>query len=293
MKYIKEILNFYDWKQILTTLLVIIGAIVLNRTVRWLINKSFTHEDKVDVTRFKFFKNASALIIWTTALAIIIYSIPKFRSIAITLFAGAGIFMAILGFAAQQAFSNIISGIFIVISKPFRVGDMIKVGTEEYGVVEDITLRHTVINNFKNQRIIIPNSIIGSETVINDNINDSSICKYIEIGISYDSDVEKAMTIIQEIAEAHPRCIDKRTPAEKSEGIPKVVVRLISFGEYSVNLRGYVWIDDAMRAYQAHSDINIALKKRFDREGIEIPFPYRTIVYKKDLPQNNMPDEKT
>lgn len=283
MEILKEILNRFNWHQILLTIIVIVGAIVLSRTIKWLINKSFEKGDKLDATRFKFFKNASSLIIWTVAVAIIIYTIPQFRSVAITLFAGAGIFMAILGFAAQQAFANIISGIFIVISKPFRVGDMVKVGSQEYGIVEDITLRHTIINSFENKRIIVPNSIMGSEILVNDCISEKEICRFVEIGISYDSDVDLATKIIQEEALKHPQCIDKRTAIEKENKLPQVNVRLISFGEYSVNLRAYVWIDNPLEYMQVHSDINRAIKKRFDAEGIEIPFPYRTIVYKNDL----------
>ena len=205
------------------------------------------------------------------------------------LFAGAGIMMAILGFAAQQAFSNIISGIFIVIFKPFRVGDLIKVGSLEYGFVEDITLRHTVITNFQNKRIIIPNSIISAETIVNDTIEDTKVCRWIEIGISYDSDIDHATSIIQEEAIKHPRCIDVRTQKEKEKGVPQVIVRQISFGDFSINLRAFVWTKTSIEAYQMHSDLNQSIKKRFDKEGIEIPFPYRTIVYKKDLSENRRP----
>ena len=88
---------------------------------------------------------------------------------------------------------------------------------------------------------------------------------------------------MQEEALKHPNCIDKRTPLEKEQGKPPVKVKLMSFGEYSVNLRAYVWIDDPLEVIQVHSDINRGIKKRFDAEKIEIPFPYRTIVYKNDL----------
>jgi small-conductance mechanosensitive channel len=217
--------------------------------------------------------------------------VPKLKALAITLFAGAGILVAIIGFAAQQAFSNIIGGIFIVIFKPFRVGDMIKVGSLPYGLVEDITLRHTVINNFENKRIIIPNSIISSENIINDSIEDSKIRRWIEVGISYDSDIDLAMRIIQEEALKHPDCIDVRTQEEKDAGIPQVLVRLISFGDFSINLRAYVWTSNPIQAPHMHYEINKNIKKRFDVEGVEIPFPYRTLVYKKDLPPNTKTHE--
>lgn len=278
-----------NWKTIIIVASIVVIATVLTRLVRWLINKSVKKASvtlRVDVTKYKFLKNAVSLIIWVGALATIVSFIPQLKALAITLFAGAGIFMAILGFAAQQAFSNIISGIFIVISKPFRVGDLIKVGTLDYGIVEDITLRHTVINNFENKRIIVPNSIIGSETIVNDSINDEKVCRFIEFGISYDSDVDLAIKIIQEEAMKHKLCIDTRTKKDKFEGIPQIIVRVTSFGDSSVNLRAYVWASDPIHVFQMHYEINKAVKKRFDAEGIEIPFPYRTIVYKNDLKSN-------
>jgi small conductance mechanosensitive channel len=281
-----------DWKILLVSCLIIIGAIALSRSVRWLINKSFNAaSDKlnIDPTRYKFFKNAASLIIWLVAFGAIISLIPKLKTLAITLFAGAGILVAIIGFAAQQAFANIINGIFIVLFKPFRVGDMIKVGTLDYGIVEDITLRHTIINSFENKRIIIPNSVIGSETIVNDSIEDTKVCRFIEVGISYDSDVDLATKIIQEEAKKHSSCLDVRNRKQKANNDPSVNVRLISFGDYSVNLRAYVWTQDPLNAVQMHSDINKAIKKRFDKEGVEIPFPYHTLVYKKDLPPNSKP----
>lgn len=275
-----------DWSTLLIVLSIFIGTIIFTRTIRWLMNRSFISSSdklKVDPTRYRFLKNATSMIIWIIALGAIISLIPELKALAYTLFAGAGILVAIVGFAAQQAFSNIISGIFIVLFRPFRVGDMIKVGTRDYGIVEDITLRHTVLNNFENKRIIIPNSVISSETIINDTISDSKVCRWVEVGISYDSDVDLAMKIIQEEAIKHPLCIDSRSAKDKKNGQDQIIVRLSSFGDFSVNLRAFVWTDHPVNAFQMHSDINRAIHKRFANEGIEIPFPYRTLVYKKDL----------
>ena len=275
-----------ELKLIITIIIIIVLTLAFNKLVRWLINRSFKKESlnlKIDPTTFKFFKNAASLIIWTIAIAIVIYSVPRFKALALTLFASAGIMMVLIGLAAQQAFSNIVSGIFIVIFKPFRVGDLILIGEKLQGKVEDITLRHTVIKNFENKRIIIPNSIISSDIVINDTIDDPLICRWIGVGISYDSDIDLAIKIIQEEAIKHPKCIDTRTQAEKDKNIPQVVVKLIKFGDFSIDLRAQVWTDQAFDAFAMHYDINMSIKKRFDMEGIEIPFPYRTIVYKKDI----------
>ena len=279
----------FDWKAVLLVIFIFVAAFILSKTLRWLISRSFvtaSEKLKIDPTRYKFFKNAVSFIIWIMASAAIISLIPRLKALAITIFAGAGILVAIIGFAAQAAFSNIISGIFIVIFKPFRVGDLIKVGSLDYGMVEDITLRHTIIISFQNKRLIIPNSVISSETIVNDSIDDARVCRWIEVGISYDSDVDLATRIIQEIAQEHPSCIDARTREQKDAGDPVVGVRLLAFGDFSLNLRAYVWAETPIKAILMHSDINKKIKKRFDAEGIEIPFPYRTLVYKKDLPPN-------
>ncbi len=278
-----------EWKTAIIILIIIVLAAILTKGIRWLINTTLvTSADKLKIepTRYKFFKNAASFIIWLIALGAIVSLIPKLKTLAITLFAGAGILVAIIGFAAQQAFSNIINGIFIVIFKPFRVGDIIKVGTLDYGIVEDITLRHTVIKNFENKRIIIPNSVVGSETIVNDSIEDSKICRWIEVGISYDSSIDLAIKIIQEEALKHPACIDARTQQQIDKDDSQVAVRVLGFGDFSVNLRAYVWASDSSAAFRMHSDLNKVIKERFDREGIEIPFPYRTLVYKKDMSKN-------
>ncbi|MCF8235444.1 MAG: mechanosensitive ion channel family protein [Bacteroidales bacterium] len=259
-------------------------ALLLTRLIRVLLNRFFKSSSdklKVDATKFSFIKNAASFLIFLAALIIIFYSIPELKALGLTLFAGAGIVAAILAFASQQAFSNIISGIFLVIFKPFRVGDNIKVGNLYHGLVEDITLRHTVIRDFENRRVIIPNSIISSESIVNASIADEKICAWVEMDISYDSDIDKAMSIMQQEAMKHPSFIDNRSPEEKKEGVPEVRVRLIGFGDSSVNLRAYVWAENALLAFAMKCDLYKEIKEEFDKAGIEIPFPHRTIVYKE------------
>lgn len=291
MNWLKEI--GIDWKTIVVICVILVGAFILNRVVIWLMNRSLdTAADKlkVDRTKFKFFKHFTSVTIWIIAIGAIIYMVPRFKALALTMFAGAGILVAIIGFAAQQAFSNIINGVFIVFSKPYRIGDLIKIRGDLYGVVEDITLRHTIINNFENKRVIIPNAVMGSEVIENATIQDFEVCRWIEVGISYDSNVDLAIKIMQEESLKHPQAIDMRSAEEKKKGIlPAVEVRLLSFGDSSVNLRACVWTKDPYNAIKMHSDINYAIKNRFDKEGIEIPFPYRTVVFKKDLPVKTKP----
>jgi small-conductance mechanosensitive channel len=274
----------------LTIVAVILGAFILTHVLRWIINKRLTSSSKnqeFDPTHFKFLKNTVSFFVWTLAIILIIYNIPQLKTVAVGIFAGVSVIAIIVGFAGQHAFSNIISGVFIIFFKPYRVGDLIRIGEKYTGIVDDITLRHTIIVNFENKKIIIPNSVISNETIINDSLGISKICRWVDIGISYDSDMDRAIEIIQEEAIKHPNCIDNRTEDEKNSGIPQVIVRLISFGDFSINLRAYVWTHSTPDGFILHTDINKSIKKRFDKEGIEIPFPYRTIVYKKDIDENS------
>lgn len=270
-EYLILILGSFGVAFILTTIIRKAFNIVIRK------NTSFL---RVDHTKFNFLKNSVTVIIYSFALFFVFSKIPALKDLGTALFASAGVFAAILGLASQKAFSNIISGIFIVSFKPFRVGDIIYLSNEQSGTVEDITLRHTVIRDFQNQRIIIPNHIISEETITNSSIGDERIRKHVEFNISYDSDVDLAEKIIVEEAMKHPLRIDARTEEEIQNEDPEILTRLMSLDEYSVRIRAYVWAKDFADSFMMTTDLYRAVKKRFDREGIEIPFPYRTIVMK-------------
>ncbi len=285
---INDLLHWMQFSNRIATYLlaplgVILLAFLVTKIFRRIMHRYFeqsSHALKVDPTRYRFFKNAVSFIIFLLAFIVIFYIIPELRTLGVSLFAGAGILAIIIGFASQAAFANIISGIFIVSSKPFRVGDYIKISDDFFGTVEDITLRHTVIRNNENRRIIIPNSVINNQTIINSNIVDEKVCSLIELGISYDSDIDRAIAIIQEETKKHPLFLDNRTEEDKEQGLPEVVVRLMGFGESSVNLRAYAWAATSFDGFVMRTDLFKSIKKHFDKEGIEIPFPYRTIVMK-------------
>jgi len=266
--------------------IVIFLAVVVSTIMRTFLNhfiKSYATRLKADPTNFSFVKNSVSFLIYTISIIIIFYEIPSLRALGTALFAGAGIVAAILGFASQKAFSNIISGIFILLFKPFRVGDTIEFGQNLKGVVEEITLRHTTIRDYENRRVLVPNSIISDDTIINSNITDTLIRKHVVFGISYDSDIDKAIHIIKDEARKHPFFIDPRTPGEKKKNVDDVTVRVIGLSDFSVDLKAYIWTDGNDNGFALMTDLMKSVKQRFDKEGVEIPFPYRTVVYKKDL----------
>lgn len=256
----------------------IIGLIA-NKLLTKLVRRS-TERMSTDPTNYKFLKHVILASIYMVGFGVAIYSMPNFRALAGSLLAGAGIFAVAIGFAAQHALSNVVSGVFIVIFKPFRINDRLNIQTHQ-GVVEDITLRHTVIRNFENRRIIIPNSIISNEIIVNADFGDDRIVRWIDISVSYDSDIDTVKKIMLEEVLAHPLHMDPRTPEEVDSGVPEVIVRVIGLLDSSVNIRAWAWAKDATDAFVLSCDLFESIKKRIDIEPkVEIPYPHRTIYFK-------------
>ncbi len=263
-------------------ILTLVATFYMVKLIKRIINELLKKANQ-EVSKFNFIKYSIAGVIYIFGIGIALSFIPIFKSVSQSIFAGSGILAVILGFASQQTLSNILSGILIELFKPFQIGDRITVlGKTPIGVVEDITLRHTVIRTYENKRIIIPNATMSNELIENVDIIEGKVCKFFEIGISYDSDVDRAINIIREEILNHKDYFDNRTVAEKRDGIsPTAAVKVVGYGESSVNLKAWVWAEDNTVGIQFLWDLNYSVKKRFDAEGIEIPYPYRTIVMKK------------
>ncbi|MGF1534325.1 MAG: mechanosensitive ion channel family protein [Bernardetiaceae bacterium] len=283
LKQLEKIFDNFDFTVLLVVVLIFLAAMLLSRLSRFLIArylrklKSEGDHSFDEATRLQFLRNALNLLIYTVAGLSITYTVPPLRSIAVTLFASAGIFAAFIGFASQNAFANIISGIFIVWFKPFRMGDMIQVGTH-LGTVEDITLRHTVIRNPESRRVIIPNSIISKETILNSTITEAEVCRFVEVRVSYDTDLDQAIEILRQQAASHPDCLDRRSETDIAEGTPKVVVRVMDLGETGVLLRAYAWAADSGKAFCLGMDMNYRIKQAFDAAGITWAYPRRVLL---------------
>jgi small-conductance mechanosensitive channel len=264
---------------------IVVGAIVVNKMLRFALNRYFKRESariNVDPTAYNFLKNGVSFLILVIAFLNIIYAIPSFRQLAVTLFAGAGILAAIIGFASQTAFSNIMNGIMIVVFKPFRNGDIIEVDRQDayMGVVEDITLRHTVIQNFENKRVIIPNSVISTQIIVNRDIADQKVVRFFHITVPFEANLERALSILREETLSHPLYLDPRTETQKAEGAPEVevIVRYLSLD--GAVIRTYLWAENSIKAWDLEMDMNRRIKLRFDEEGIPLAIPPRKVWMK-------------
>ncbi|HPR01259.1 MAG TPA: mechanosensitive ion channel family protein, partial [Saprospiraceae bacterium] len=188
----------------LETLIYFLSVLVLTFIVATLVGRFLTrmvrrsmHKTGTDLTNYLFLKHFIIGIIYLVGIGWAFLMLPSFKTVAHTLLTGAGIVAIIAGLASQQVLSNITSGLFMVIFKPFRINDRITIRDTLTGNVEDMTLRHTVIRDLNNNRIIIPNSVMGNEIIVNTHIGDSKVCQKVDVGIGYGSNIDQALTIIR------------------------------------------------------------------------------------------------
>jgi small conductance mechanosensitive channel len=243
--------------------------------------KVMVRNKKIDPTMAKFLTRLLSSAIYMFFIFVIISQITPLNQFAVSLLAGSGVAVLILGFAAQEAFSNLIAGVFLSLFRPFSVDDLINIPSINIvGRVEDITLRHTVIRTFENNRVIVPNNIINSSVIENRDIIDNKICNFFLVGISYDSDIDVARSIMIEEATKHPNLIDNRSDEDKNNGVPLVNVVVANLNTSSVDLRMALWASNAPDSFKMMADLRENIKKRFDEKDIEIAFPHQTVILK-------------
>lgn len=229
---------------------------------------------KVDETVIRYILRIKNFLIFIIAGLFYASFVPSLRALLGTVMAGAGITALVIGFAAKSTLANLIAGLSLAVYRPIKIGDKISID-DEFSTVEDITLRHTIVRTWQSKRLVIPNSKIDEMTLVNFSIVDPRMRCAVEFGVSYDTDIDLARRLMLEEA-AH--CPHRDRDADEP------VVRVISHGDFSIGLRLYIWVPEVDDFWLAQFWLLEHVKKRFDREGVEIPFPYRTLVYKKDLP---------
>ena len=267
-----------SWYLAIVSVFTILAITINNLWFRHKIKEKFKHND--DPTNFKFLRYFAAFIIGFLGVLIASLAFPSLKGITQTALGGAGIIALIAGFAAQEALANVIGGLFIIAFKPFKTGDRVKLTDTMVGTITDITLRHTVIRNFENKMIVIPNAVINKEKLINYDLGGHKLCELIEINISYDSDIDLAKKIMQEECENHPLIFDNRLSTEGENGIPIVKTALVELNDFSITLRAWAWVRNYSDSFTLRCDVLESIKKRFDKEAVEIPYPYRTVVMK-------------
>jgi small-conductance mechanosensitive channel len=178
-----------------------------------------------------------------------------------------GAFGVGLAFGLQKIASNYVCGFIILMDKSIHIGDILLVG-EHYGVVTLIRSRYTVLRKLDGIEVIIPNETLISENIINHSFSDRKARISIEVQISYKSSVDKAFEIMLNAAKSEKRVLKDPEPATYLRG----------FGDNGIDLLlSFYIVDPEEGSWGLKSDINRKIWKKFQEEGIEIPYPYRTV----------------
>ena len=235
--------------------------------------KSIVKENPDRETTFRMLHRLALYIVYLIGAIAVISVFAKAPLEAIMgLAVGAGFLAIVIGLGAQKVIGNLLSGININVTRPIRLGDAVMVGGE-FGFVEEITLRHTVIRIWDNRRMIIPNSVLDEEVIMNYSIKDTTMLVPVFVQVSYESDLDKAMKIMVDVAKSHPDCLP-------IGNLPNVVV--MEFADSGISLRLLSRAKDQPTAFAMARDLLYQIKKEFDAHGIEIPYPRRYLVFGED-----------
>lgn len=270
-------MNLVVNNEIMSTLimvvLILISTLIIYKMYK-LISKKSSILNKIE---YKFINNVLSACIIVIGTICAIYQIPGMDKIATTLLASSGIIAAALSLGAQEQFGNIVSGVILSASKPFDIGDRLIIKSDYgdiIGFVENITLRHTVIRTFKNTEFIITNSQLDTMIIENTtrNSNNLGIVEPVDVVISYESDIDKALEIIEDIILKHELFYDSRTDEEKQQGIKAVNIRVRELNARGIELRAMPRTKVIGDSFVLCSDIRREIIKEFKNQGIEIPY---------------------
>jgi len=182
-----------------------------------------------------------------------------------------------IGFGLQYIAADIASGFILLFERPIRIGDRITIGDDE-GDVESINLRTTVISTNDRIAIIVPNSKLVGQRVVNWSYGDPRARISIPIGVADDSDTQLVTETLIEAARDVPHVLED----------PKPRVQFLKFGDYSLDFRLLVWTSHPRRHVQIRSDINYRLARLFRERSIKIPYPTQEFLL-RNVPRNLEP----
>ena len=197
------------------------------------------------------------------------------RDFALTLFQSASLMVAVLGFAAQSVLADVIAGMVLSFAKPFDIGERIVLeGIGIAGIVETITMRHTVIRAYDGSRVLIPNSVVNKQILRNSNFDGNIVGTFLEVSVAYESDLTRAIEIVRQDVLAEPAVVDK----SKGNGEKEISVLLSSMNDSSCTIKTTIWTETVDESFLAASNIRLRIIEDFAKENIVIPYPHVTVT---------------
>ena len=255
--------------------LVVIGTLFVARWSSALIERRMANRRHIDAgLRYTICRLARYLVITIGSL------VALKQAFAIDLTSIAVIFTALsvgIGFGLQYLASDIAAGFILLFERPIRIGDRITIGEDE-GDVQSINLRTTIVTTNDRIAIIVPNSKLVSQRVVNWSYGDPRARIAIPIGVADDSDIQLVTDTLIEAAQDVSNVLSDPPPR----------VQFLKFGDYSVDFRLLVWTNQPRRHVQIRSDINYHIAQLFRERSIRIPYPTQEFLL-KGMPRNFEP----
>jgi len=252
---------------------IILAIVVLS--VTWFLTNIATGFLELYSGRFKdaipqstIFKNLTKIVIISIGFLVILQTFGISITPILTAFGIGGLAVAL---ALQDTLSNLFSGIQIILSKQVKTGDYIKLESGEEGYVMDVTWRNTTIRMLPNNIVIIPNSKLASIIITNFCLPGKEMSLLIQVGVSYDSDLEKVEKVTIDVA----REVMKTLAGGVTEFDP--FIRYHTFDDSSINFTVILRAREFVDQYLLKHEFVKRLHERYNKEGIEIPFPIRTV----------------
>ena len=262
-----------NYTNIIVTLVIGVAAII---TVGYFLRKLTRNSDKI---HRRFIGKLLYLIIIIICVTNIIEVANPDLKISSAMLKGSALIVAILGFAAQPVISDLICGFLISIHKPFEIGDRIIVEGMDPGIVEDITLRHTVLRIYDNLKVIVPNSVLNSKTLVNTSYKNDRRGIHLTYSVSYDTDLSLAIDTIRDCVADSPYTLGVETNGIKEDSGP---VYFLKFADSALLLETTIWVPMNANSYVATTDVNIRVNKAFRERGIEIPYNFINVVQREN-----------
>lgn len=179
-----------------------------------------------------------------------------------------------VGLALQDTLANLFAGLHILVSRQVRPGDFVRLGSGQEGFVQDITWRYTTIRQLPNNLIIVPNSALSASITANFSLPDNEQAILVQVGVSYASDLQQVERVTIEVGQEVMR--------EVEGGVPSFTpfIRYHTFGDSSIGFTVILRGKDYVAQYLVTHEFIKRLHRRYNAEGIEIPFPIRTVHLK-------------
>ncbi|MFQ5998058.1 MAG: mechanosensitive ion channel family protein [Candidatus Bathyarchaeia archaeon] len=179
----------------------------LSRRIRKLLGKGTTEEQKEKESLFRLVNRVLTYTVYLIGAVMILgILLPGGAESLLGAAVGAGFLGIVIGLGAQRVMGNLLSGVFLNVMRPYRLGDAI-LFRGDFGFVEKITIRHTIVRTWDNRRLFVPNSVMDDEVIINYSIGEEKMLAPIMVGVSYESDISQARKIMVEVARKHQDCL--------------------------------------------------------------------------------------